>query len=367
MSTGLVDRHGRPLSSKEPRRRLVDPTTDKMARIAEWLGAEMGQTSAPLSPNSMQLNELSNSISDATGAGTFYFKNVPQGSTWTGTLSCTAAPPTAIFVANIGATPAGDWAGDSVFGPVQAFGSQQLIVTAQGLSPNTDYLMTWIGSADPAGLPGPVWPDSNSSAQTVQFGQGTRLVAPTAPALAVFLPSVTVPATVRTLILFISGPVASAQGTVQIQGNFSGFNYYNSTPYLQLSATTYMCVCPIPTVIDPTVRVFINNVTPASVALFGDNLLYKENVFYNGTMLTAVASVTGGLLNGPKRLLSISLDTNNTGSGQITMGGVQVLFANPNQSGVMTFPPDTLLSAGSSLMFVNAANAVAATATYAYP
>jgi hypothetical protein len=124
----------------------------------------MGQASAPLSPSTQQLNQSVSAVSDVNGKATFTFQNPPQGLTWTGTLTCGGAPNTAVFTANIGATDWGDWAGDSVYGPVQAQSMQQLVVTVVNLTPSTTYDLEWNGSSDPSALVQPVWPDSNISA-----------------------------------------------------------------------------------------------------------------------------------------------------------------------------------------------------------
>ena len=124
----------------------------------------MGQASAPLSPSTQQLNQSVSAVSDVNGNATFTFQNPPQGLTWTGTLTCGGAPNTAVFTANIGATDWGDWAGDSVYGPVQAQSMQQLVVTVVNLTPSTTYDLEWNGSSDPSSLVQPVWPDSNISA-----------------------------------------------------------------------------------------------------------------------------------------------------------------------------------------------------------
>ena len=149
----------------------------------------MGQASAPLSPSTQQLNQSVSAISDINGNATFTFQNPPQGLTWTGTLTCGGAPNTAVFTANIGATDWGDWAGDSVYGPVQAQSMQQLVVTVVNLTPSTTYDLEWNGSSDPSALVQPVWPDSNISALVTVITNVEVTPTPGAPIAVVGYPS----------------------------------------------------------------------------------------------------------------------------------------------------------------------------------
>lgn len=106
-------------------------------------------------------------MASASGVASFTFAAPPTGLAFTGTLTCGGAPTTAIFVATIGATSWGDWAGNSVYGPVQALSNQQLIVTATGLTPNTSFELVWAGSSDSADAVQPIYPDTNVSALSV--------------------------------------------------------------------------------------------------------------------------------------------------------------------------------------------------------
>lgn len=125
----------------------------------------MGQPLSPLDPTSQQLTLAVAGVANSAGVATFTFPSPPNGYTWTGTLSCAAAPVSAQFMMMVGATAWGSWGGDSVFGPVQVFGAgaQQTVVTASGLTPGADYLLMWIGSSDPSTLVAAAWPDPNTS------------------------------------------------------------------------------------------------------------------------------------------------------------------------------------------------------------
>ena len=91
-----------------------DPELRRMAEVATLLGdAKMGQASPPLDARkSQQLIDKANATSSASGTAVFSFDVVPQGSTWTGTITCPQAPATALFFANIGTDSWGQWAGD---------------------------------------------------------------------------------------------------------------------------------------------------------------------------------------------------------------------------------------------------------------
>ena len=126
----------------------------------------MGSSSQPLSNQSQILSQTISATADSSGKATFTFTSPPAGFTWTGTLTCAAAPTSAVFLATVGAVSWGDWGGNSVYGPVQVLGqgSQQLVVTATGLTPSTSFTMQWNGSSDPSDLVSAVWPDVNTSA-----------------------------------------------------------------------------------------------------------------------------------------------------------------------------------------------------------
>ena len=104
-------------------------------------------------------------------SATFKFPSPPAGFTWTGTLACPNAPVAANFSATIANVSWGTWGGNSVYGPVQAFGDggQQLVVTATGLTAGSTYEVFWIGSSDPSHVTAPIWPDVNSSALQAQI------------------------------------------------------------------------------------------------------------------------------------------------------------------------------------------------------
>jgi len=131
----------------------------------------MGSSNQPISPTTQILNKGIASSSDSNGNATWTFPSPPSGMTWTGTLTCSSAPGGAVFTVSVGATNWGTFGGNSVFGPVQLLGqgSDQLVVTASGLTPSTTYEMYLLGSSDGSINVAPIWPDPTSSALTAQF------------------------------------------------------------------------------------------------------------------------------------------------------------------------------------------------------
>ena len=121
---------------------------------------------------------------DASGNATFTFQAIDGSWTWAGTLNVAVAPDTATFQATTGGSILFEWNGANAFGPVVVTGPAQMVVTASGLIPGSNYLMTWLGEAT-AEDPNPewIWPQPNSSSVTSSTETGTaRLAADTAPA-----------------------------------------------------------------------------------------------------------------------------------------------------------------------------------------
>ena len=177
----------------------------------------MGTTDAPRSAQSQPLTQVATATSDGTGNATFVFPSPPQGTWWTGTLSCAAANTGGVFAATVGSSGAGQsggggtswgsWGGNSVYGPVQCYAQQQLIVTAKSLAANTVYQLTWLGTSDPADAVAAIWPDSNSTALTAQIS-GTVPVSGT----------VSVGNTVSTNTNITGGTVSALAATTTISG-----------------------------------------------------------------------------------------------------------------------------------------------------
>ena len=139
----------------------------------------MGAASNPISAVTQKLEKGVSGKPTALGTATFKFDSPPAGTTWTGTLTCSDAPSTAVFTATVGGTSWGSWGGNSVFGPiqVQGQGAQQLVITATGLalSTSTTYEIWMLGSSDDTSNVAPIWPDATSSALTAQINGSVTL------------------------------------------------------------------------------------------------------------------------------------------------------------------------------------------------
>jgi hypothetical protein len=114
----------------------------------------------------MPAQRLFESISQpATAAGTaqFVFPTPPTDLVWRGTMTCTTAPGSAVFVAFVGGSQWCSWAGASIGGPVQALPGEQVIITAVGLTAGTTYVLQWIGRSDSLSETEPSYPDTNAA------------------------------------------------------------------------------------------------------------------------------------------------------------------------------------------------------------
>jgi hypothetical protein len=316
----------------------------------------------------------------STGAATFTFPAVPIGSTWTGTVTVQGAPANAIFLANIGATPWADWAGNSVGGPIQGLPNQQLVVNATGLAPGQSYLCVWTGSSDPQGLAAPVWPEPTNSAQTVQLGQGSPILGPAAFTASGGLISLAVspPSTTRTLLILMANigggdpPVTGLSVTGQQTTNA----YYSQGVYLATGQPVggnrvYFAVVPIAPAIDSSYSIAIATAGGGyTVTVIGDTAFYDESVFYNGVIRSTGASLAAAgstnMLGGPARLLTLSLSA--TTAANIGISGSSALGLVAAGSVAVSFPPNTILQVNNTLILTQSgAGASLGLVTYAYP
>jgi hypothetical protein len=343
----------------------------------------VGQAQGLLTPVSQQLNQTASAIASATGTATFTFQSPPTGFTWTGTLQVTNAPATALFTATIGATTWEQWAGDSTAGPVQAHPNQQLVVAATGLSPGITYALPWTGSSDAEGSVQPIYPDINTSAQTVQFSAGTLVLQQTVTVSGgiINFAAIPVPSAARTLI-FIIGQLSLA--SVTITGNQSGLVYYNQPVYLKSATTDQFVVVPIVAGLDSTFTFAGSGLSNVSTAftIYADTAQYDESVFYNGVAQTSSAasstSTLATVLTGPARLLNATLALTNTVAGD----AVAVLRVNSASNAIrleleaigglasaIAFPPNTILPAGATVQtaLTVGTGLSAGGVTYAYP
>jgi hypothetical protein len=347
----------------------------------------VGQTQPLVSATTQQLNQEVSAVASAAGVATFTFQNPPTGLLWSGTLSCSGAPTTAIFLAAIGGTTWGSWAGNSVGGPVQAKSSQQLVVTASGLTAGITYLLVWSGSSDQESTVQPTWPEPNSSAlfaatanpgATVAFGPATIASGGTG--------TITVPVSpqTRTLLIECSDTGAGSVSACEVFGGTTGFEYLSSpnagsVPYLGAGTTSSpaIFVVSFPAALEgsATIEIITSDAQPVMVTVLQDTLSYKQDIFYTGTAIGASATANAStvtIITGPARLLSVSLVVAGAALGEIILGGNVILAAvgtaNSQGTASLSYDDDVILTRGTALTVSTiTAVAVIGAVTYAYP
>jgi hypothetical protein len=98
-----------------------------------------------------QLRQIQPATSDASGNIAFNFPTTPVNSTWIGTISIPTAPTTAEFSVMVADQNHGSWAATTPFGQITSNGSEQIVVTGTGMTPETQYNAVLLGSILPAG------------------------------------------------------------------------------------------------------------------------------------------------------------------------------------------------------------------------
>ena len=196
--------------------------------------------------------------------------------------------------------------------------------------------------------------------------------------------TVPLPPTTRTVV--VSATLLSDAFTLApqiiVEGATSGFQYHINNAYLRSSlpgSELWVAVVPITSTIDTSLTITVNDTVGENFGLsvYGDTAQYPESVLYNGRAGASAALRTVGgtttLLNGPARILTAQVrSTTAAVNAFILWDGVEILHANANAtsqiSSTLAFPPNTLLSSGSTLA-LNTAGVGAATGTVvsAYP
>ena len=217
-----------------------------------------------------------------------------------------------------------------------------------------------------------------------QYAQGLGVqLLPTSGTLAgTTTTTTTINPTTRTLVVnvgIVAGVVSAP--TLTIVGQTTGIQYYGAPMYVvsgSFVSVLFSAVVPILSSLDLAVSVTI---TPGAftytLTVNGDTAQYSESVLYNGqgrsTMAARAVSGTTVLLNGPARLLTVEVrSTTALVNAFIFWDGVEILHANANAtsqiSSTLTFPPNTLLSSGSTIALSTAGvGAATGTVVSAYP
>jgi hypothetical protein len=236
--------------------------------------------------------------------------------------------------------------------------------------------MVWNGSSDPANVAPSIWPEPNSSSLTAQ----TIGVAPgviyendnfTLP-VGGFTP-LNIPPTTRTLVFTFE----AAPGTATLEGLFvegaGNYSYYASPPYLDSNvglgpAGNYVVVVPIIAADSPSFEIVGTGTW--QITVYADPQQYDESVFYNGTVQANSSTTSGAtLVTGPARLLTAALSQAAAANqfATLNIGGKAFLqiYGQTNNSSV-TFPPNTILPAGTSLTLTHGGGG-AGFVTWAFP
>ena len=273
---------------------------------------------------------------------------------------------------------------------IQSFTAQTLTLDGAGTT------VTMLPTSGPVGAQGSitaVWlqyqqPPPMADGQltgAAQYAQGLgSTLFPTALVASGAANTVALPPTTRTVVVsatLLSGVFTLAPQII-VQGATSGIQYHINNAYLTSSlpgSQLWVAVVPITSTIDTSVTITVTGGVGANFGLsvYGDTAQYPESVLYNGragafTYTRAVAGTTT-ILNGPARLLTVEVrSATNSVNAFILWDGAEILHANANAtsqiSSTLAFPPNTLLSAGSTLALNTFGAGVAAgTVVSAYP
>jgi len=327
----------------------------------------------------------------ADGSITFVGPSGIQGSTITCVVTVPNAPAGATFTAILG-TPAGQgvivdtWGGDSTAGQFQILVGQTLVVQGEGMGAGLGTFTCTFAAVTDVGDVQVVIPEPNSSALTATVfaaGIGTEVFTspgvPVTSGTTVIIASVPLTSSTRTLIISIGGGIFPT--LVQVIGNDTTFIYYNQPPYL-ITIDGALIICDVAGVADQSVEVIIvgpGGTTSIPVTIWTDTAQYDESILYNGTAkaISAQENTNGTftVLSGPVRLISASLEQAAGGSAifGLSTGGVILRSDNPagqpTASLVVSFPPNTIVPNGESLVLIVFGGAVYSIvgAVYAYP
>ena len=110
-------------------------------------------------------------VAASDGTATFKCDAVALSNTWTVTVNCATAEDTARFTAATGASIFGQFKGSNSWGPMQLLGGDQLVVTATGLVPGTNYVLSVYGSCYTVNEPGIVYPQPYADTVTTSTEQ----------------------------------------------------------------------------------------------------------------------------------------------------------------------------------------------------
>lgn len=194
--------------------------------------------------------------SDSQGRATFTLGPAEQGYVWEGSVQVPNCPAGALFTATVLSTNWGQWAGPTNFGPVQLYGGETLTVTAVGLNPSTNYVLTifgvWVEEDEAKPIP-PAAPQSVVAVETT-----TLLVNGVTPAgVNHTISGIRPPSLTRRLTII---PSNGGAGTGTVTGDVTGAVYGTFNPGFH--SPQYVAIEPG---VDPTYTIAINNASGGSI------------------------------------------------------------------------------------------------------
>lgn len=123
-----------------------------------------------------RLSKSKQATADSAGNLSVTLDAPPPDRVYTGNLSIPTAPPGAVFRATLGGINLGGWAGPQGFGPVQAYSSESVVITGNGLVPGATYDVVWLGRIDEPELAIPQFPSARTSPSGESSGQAVLTV-----------------------------------------------------------------------------------------------------------------------------------------------------------------------------------------------
>lgn len=168
----------------------------------------------------VRLRQQAQATTDANGACTFTFAPVQTNQSWTGTIAIPAASASSSFVMMLDTGQHGGWGGSTPFGPVYLEQSEQAVVMALGLVPNSLYTAVFIGSQGPAGQLNP--PSPAAFATTATLGPNSNLGTGTSAAAGTLVNGVPGLQIVLGTVMLQPGVVASGFSGVSVNARVGG-------------------------------------------------------------------------------------------------------------------------------------------------
>lgn len=241
--------------------------------------------------------------SNASGALTLNYQQVPTGQTWIGTVSIPLAPAGTVITAYIAGLSIATWSGANTYGPITVGAGDFLQLVISNLVPSTSYQASWNGVAY-TNEDGPiVWPASNTSTSgnyfpEVQLGS---FVIPIRPSYSFHI---SLQSSWQSLYVNAPATVVGVPTSVLVIGDQSGVTYltfqvngFQTSPTVD---TAFQWLTPLPNGLDTTVTVTIgaDALVGSGVCTYGYSFAPAFQAVYFPSTISVNASVSGGSVYG---------------------------------------------------------------------